>query len=455
MNDRALAELHLADLHARAAELGVEDYRRLRRSELLDAIAAREGDGEEPGAGPAEPLDEPEPVDTREEADERTEPAARSDEADTDEIDAVVAEGTVVDQADDAEAADTAPEGETEEVHGVLELTRQRYGFIRRAGLEPGPDDVYISASQVRRCELRAGDEVAGPARRPRRGERHPALVHVDRVNGAEPLAEARPEFDRLAPVLPERRVPLDRDSGDVLARAVDLLAPLALGQRVLVRAASRSGRTTLLRSVARATTAADARAIVLLIDERPEEATAWRSAVPSAEFAIATADFAPIEQVRVAELALERARRLAESGADVVLVCDSLSRLALAAGDAAEVKRLFGSGRNLAGGGSLTVVATTLADSRDEGEGERAVITTESSLITLDPELAAEGVYPALRPGECRVSNEDELRGPEELGAVRRLRSLLAELEPSQAAALLRERIEKTASSVELLARI
>ena len=144
-----------------------------------------------------------------------------------------------------------------------------------------------------------------------------------------------------------------------MLVRAVDLLAPLAYGQRVLVRAAPRSGRTTLLRSLARAAAATDtARVIVLLIDERPEEATAWREALPVAEFAIATAELAPVEQVRTAELALERARRLAEAGTDAVLVCDSLSRLAFAAGDVAEVKRLFGSGRNLAGGGSLTVIA-------------------------------------------------------------------------------------------------
>ena len=134
----------------------------------------------------------------------------------------------------------------------MLEITPQRYGFLRLAGLSPSEDDVYISASQVRRCELRPGDEVSGPAREPRRGERHRALVHVDRVNGEEPLAD-RPEFDALTPIPPKRRIALDRAGSDVLTRAVDLLAPLAFGQRVLVRAAPRSGRTTLLRGIARA----------------------------------------------------------------------------------------------------------------------------------------------------------------------------------------------------------
>jgi transcription termination factor Rho len=417
MSPPRLEELHLADLHARAAELGIEGYRKLSRDELIAAI------GEEAG---------------RDAVVEETGPESEAGPAEEEE-------------------APAEQEGPTEEISGVLELTRQRYGFLRLRGLEPGPDDVYISASQVRRCELRPGDEVSGPARPPRRGERHRALVHVDRVNGGEPQPAERPDFDSLAPVQPERRLPLDSERADVLLRAVDLLAPLALGQRVLVRAAPRSGRTTLLRSIARAAAAddSDLRAVVLLIDERPEEATAWREGLGDAEFAIATADLGPSDQVRVAELALERSRRFAEQGLDVILVCDSLSRLAAAAGDPAEVKRLFGSGRNLAGGGSLTVVATVVADSADEGEAERAVITTESSLVTLDPELAASGVFPALRASECRISNEDQLRSPEELDAVRRLRGLLADLEPVEAARLLRERIEASASNAELLSEI
>jgi transcription termination factor Rho len=176
---------------------------------------------------------------------------------------------------------------------------------------------------------------------------------------------------------------------------------------------------------------------------------------VPVAEFAIATAEMAPAEQVRTAELALERARRLAEAGTDAVLVCDSLSRLAFAAGDVDEVKRLFGSGRNLAGGGSLTVIATTVAEAQDEGEADRAVATTESSLVVLDPELASAGITPALRAGETRTSNEDQLREPAELEAARRLRSLLVDLKPSDAAALVREKIETTPNNADLLASI
>jgi transcription termination factor Rho len=444
-----LQDLHLADLHERAAAAGVPRYRLLRREELIERLGEADGEGSAAEAGADEPAAEEKPK-RRRRSRRRAEPPTEEPEAEADTDEMAVVEATVLDDSGDSQEAE--PQA-TEEVKGVLELTRQRYGFLRLAGLEPSDNDVYISAAQVRRCELRVGDEVSGPAREPRRGERHRALVHVDAVNGEEPQTEARPSFEGLPAVLPERRISLDDHAGDVLARSVDLLAPLAYGQRILIRAASRSGRTTLLRSLARIAAASDtARVIVLLVDERPEEATAWREALPVAEFAMATAELAPVEQVRTAELALERARRLAESGTDAILVCDSLSRLAFAGGDVAEVKRLFGSGRNLAGGGSLTVIATVLEDGRDDGEAERAVITTESSVIALDPELAAAGITPALRAGECRVSNEDQLREPDELAAARTLRSLLADLRPTDAAALLRERIEGTASNSELL---
>jgi len=407
-----LEELPLADLHERAADLGIPGYRLLRREQLIAEVGGR--DGEPPEAPEREHLEET----------------------------------------------------ETTDVVGVLEVTPQRYGFLRFGGVTARPDDVYVSASQIRRCELRPGDEVAGPARAPRRGERHRALVHVDRVNGGEPPTEGRPAFETLTPVLPTRRLPLGEGS-DVLARSVDLLTPLVLGQRVLVMAAPRSGRTTLLRHLARAIEGRErTELVVLLIDERPEEATAWREALPRSEVATATADLAPQDQVRVAELMRERAQRLAESGRDAVLVVDSLSRIAVASasaggrgpgGDAAEVKALFGSARELAeeGAGSLTVIATVVEGAEDDGAAERAVVTTENSLITLDAGLASAGIFPAVRAAECRISNEDQVRDPDELTAIRRLRSLLADLDPAEAASLLRERIEHSASNSALLASL
>jgi transcription termination factor Rho len=434
MATRDLADKHLSELHAEASRLGVPGYRMLRRDELIDEIAARAG---EPPEGEEEaPADEELPAE--EEA---------ADEAESAEVES------------EAEQEERRREPETEQVSGVLDRTFRGYGFLRLRGLEATPGDVYISASQIRRCELRIGDLVGGPARAPERGERYPALVHVDFVNGAEPEEGAeRPRLEDLTAVPPRRRLRLEPDSADILTRAVDLLVPLAFGQRVLVRAAPRSGRTTLLRGLAGAIQSTEERPalVVLLIDERPEEATAWAEALPDDELAVATAEMSSREQVRIATLALERSKRRAEAGDDVVLIVDSLSRLAVAQRDAGDVKQLFGAGRELAeeGAGSLTVIATALEGVADEGAALAAVETTENALIRLDPELAATGVYPAIRPAELRTSGEEELREADELDAVHRLRAELSGMEPQNAAAALRERLEATRTNAELLSQ-
>jgi transcription termination factor Rho len=415
MSPQDLTSLHIAELHERAAKLDVPGFRRLRREELVEAIEAAGGGDDSGESSRAERPPRRRGRRTREPR--RAEAGPKDSEA-----------------ADEEVPEDAVP------AVGVLDITGQGHGFLRLEGLERGSDDVYVSASQVRRCELRVGDEVAGPARPPRRGERHRALVHVDQVNGGDAEAE-RPNFDELAATMPKRRLPLATD--DVLARAADALAPLAFGQRVLVDAAPRSGRTTFLRTVAAAVQGADgAKLVVLLVDERPEEATAWREALPEAELAIATAEMSAVDQLRTADLALARARRLAERGADAVLVVDSLSRIAVAAdGDTAIVKRIFGSGRELEGDGpgSLTVIATTLA--RDD-EAHRAVSSTENALVVLSPELAAAGVTPALDAGGTRASNEEEILSADELESLRALRAELSGLEPADAAAKLRERV-------------
>ena len=423
MSESELSELHIADLHARAAAAGIGGYRLLRREDLIRRLSASGGE------------ERPRRRRGRRGGRER---GGREREASGTEAPARPA----LRERLPREAEQTEPADATVEVTGVLELTRQRHGFLRLGGLTARDDDVYVSASQVRRCELRAGDEVTGPAREPRRGERHRALVHVDRVNGGEPQEEGRVEFDSLTPAPPSRRIELSPEAG-LLTRAVDLLAPLAYGQRVLVRATPRSGRTTLLRQLGQALQGADGVGlIVLLIDERPEEVPAWERALPAAELALAPADLAPVEQVRIAELALERGRRAAEAGVDAVLLCDSLSRLAVAAEGVSEVKRLFGSGRELAdkGAGSLTVIATALDEGDDEGSAERAVSTTETSLVTLDGSLAEHGIEPALKFAGCHAVGEEALRSAAELDEVRRLRGELAGMTPPEAAARVRE---------------
>jgi len=239
-----------------------------------------------------------------------------------------------------------------------------------------------------------------------------------------------------------------------VLTRSVDLLAPLAFGQRVLVLAEPRSGRTTLLRAIAQSLASTDADVRILLADEKPEEVTAWKQAAPDAEIVAAPADQEPTEQVRAAELAIGQAKRKAEGGADVVVILDSLSRLALGYRDPNRVKMLFGSGRELEeeGTGSLTIIATVL-DTDDRGAAVReAIETTENAQIRLDASLASKGVVPSILVTECRVSGEEALRSPDELNAVRELRTELDELTPEDAALALKARIEDTLSNADLL---
>jgi transcription termination factor Rho len=447
-----LDDAHISELHALAAELGVPDYRLMRRKELLDAVREAGGERDVESVGRSERAekrggDRPPRERRRSEGRRGSErrsrergAARRGREREREE-----------ERDEEADAADAEP------VTGVLDVLPQRYGFLRLSGLESAEGDVYISASQIRRCELRPGDEVSGPAREPRRGERHRALVHVDQVNGAEPSEDERLEFDDLTPVAPSRRLPIAEagDEGErLLVRAADLLAPLAYGQRVLVEASPGSGRTTLLRGLAAGLEAAEGpELIVMLVDERPEEATRWRRSFPDARLAIATAEMSGVEQSQVAELALARAKRIAESGRDAVLIADSLSRLALAKGRVDAAKALFGAGRETEeeGAGSLTVIATVLGDD----EVAKAVETTESARIALDPELASAGVHPAIDAAGTRVSGEAELRDGAELDASRRLRSLLVDLQPRDAAAMLRERIESSASNSELLSSI
>jgi transcription termination factor Rho len=420
MSPEDLKGLHLAQLHERAAELGVPNFRKLRREDLVEAIAGAADDGGSDSGEAAKP--KPKPRRRRARGGGERKPRER------------VAREEKPDEDDDEDIPEDAVP-----VSGVLDVTGQGHGFLRLEGLERDAEDVYVSASQVRRCELRVGDEVAGPARGPRRGERHRALVHVDKVNGEEPEAD-RTSFDDLKATMPTRRLALASD--DMLVRSADALAPLAFGQSVLVDAAPRSGRTTFLRALAGSLASAEGvELVILLVDERPEEAEAWREALPNAELAIATADMRPANQLRAAELALERSRRLAERGADAVLLVDSLSRVAVAAeGDLGAVKRIFGSGRELDGedSGSLTVVATTLDP---EDDAHRAVISTENAIVVLSAELAASGVTPAIDAFRTRASNEDRILSADELESLRGLRAELEGLEPAAAAAKLAER--------------
>lgn len=437
MKKSELEALHLAELHALAAEAGVERFRMLRREELVEQLAN--------GAGESEAETEEKTTRRRSrrsgsgragrDGDRESRRSRRSDEESG--------------RSGRGEREDSDPEPRERRVEGPLEILPSGEGLIHAT--EGG--DVSVSAAQIRRCELREGDRVAGPARGARRGERVPALIRVEEVNGAEPVEGRGPEFEQLTAVTPTRPIALKTEREDVLVRAADLLAPLAHGQRVLVRAERRSGRSSLLRGWARAILASEqpVDVIALLIDERPEEVTEWR-AVEGAEIVAAGADLTAAEQLSRAKLALAAAKRRAEAGRDVVLMIDSLTRLAVAAGEASAVKPFFGAGRDFAEAGSLTVIGVVLKEGPGESDVERAIATTESTRLELSAELAEEGIVPAFTAIRPSVAGEELLREGEELAAARRLRAELRLMSAPAAARSLAERIAATETNEELL---
>jgi transcription termination factor Rho len=418
----------LAELHELAAKAGIEGFRRKRREELvqeLDDTAAGSSDGGsgEGGGSGREPRSRRRR--SRGGRDRSRRQSGGDRERDRD------------DEGEEHEGDDLS------EAKGILDIQPRGSGLIRGEGL---PDaGIYVSPAQIRRCELRSGDEVAGPVRPARRGERRPSLVRVETVNGEPPTDERGTAFEGLTPVAPHRRIPLASGDDYVLARAADLLAPLAFGQRVLVEAEPRSGRTTLLRQLASAIAAGSEDGpdvTVLLVDERPEEVTAWRREVEGAAVEAAPADLGAHEQVRVAERVLAKVRRQAESGGDVVLIVDSLTRLGTAYGEAGSIKPFFGTGRELEedSAGSVTVVATVLSGAPGDEAVLSAVKTTENASIALDAALAAAGVVPAINAAGCAISGQESLLTEEEVDSLRKLRAELAGLEPEAAAARLAE---------------
>lgn len=460
-----LEQQHLADLHALAAEHGVERFRMLPRAELIAALRERAPDldgaessseeesGERGGDGGGGSRSQRGPRRGRGGRSRRS-GRGRDSGGDRDS-----GRDRQSDDEGDSDEEDQTEEVASEPVSGVLDITPRGHGFIRLQGLEASDGDVYVSPSQIRRCEMERGDEVAGPARPARRGERYPALVHVDTINGTEPGTE-RLRLSDATPVKPSRRITLSpgddaTEQQQTLLRAFDLLTPLARGQRVVIEAAAGSGRTTLLKALAGAIAPADdLELVVLLIDERPEELAAWREAAPDAELAAATLDMRSGEQLRLVELALGRASRRAEAGADVVLLIDSLSRIAVAADDPGRLKPIFGAGRETEEkqAGSLTIVATTLLDDEDEGGVNRAIAAGESALLVLDRDLASAGVTPAIAIAASRIADEEQIRDEAELAGARALRAELADLSVAEAADVLGRRIASTDDNAALL---
>ncbi len=359
---------------------------------------------------------------------------------------------------------------------GVLECLPDGFGFLRAPEYNylPGPDDVYVSPSQIRRFDLRTGDTVSGQIRPPKEGERYFALIKVDAIN-FEPPEEARNKifFDNLTPLYPDERVKLETAKDNFSGRVMDLLTPLGKGQRGLIVAPPRTGKTMLLQSLANSVTTnhPDVNLIVLLIDERPEEVTDMQRSVRG-EVISSTFDEPASRHVQVAEMVIEKAKRLIEHKRDVVILLDSITRLARAYNTVVppsgkvlsggvdsnalqRPKRFFGAARNIEEGGSLTIVATALIDtgSRMDDVIFEEFKGTGNMEIHLDRKLVDKRVFPAIDINKSGTRKEELLMPREELNRVWILRKVLNPLSPVESMELLLDKLGKTRSNAEFLA--
>ena len=363
-------------------------------------------------------------------------------------------------------------------IAGILDVL-DNYAFVRTTGYLPGSNDVYVSLSQVRKYGLRKGDVVEGAVRQPKDGERREkfnALVRLDKINGLDPeQSRLRPEFAKLVPLYPQDRLRLETDPTIMTTRIIDLIAPIGKGQRGLIVSPSKAGKTMIMQSIANAITKnnPECHLMVVLVDERPEEVTDMQRSVKG-EVIYSTFDRPAEDHTTVAELAIERAKRLAEMGHDVVVLLDSITRLGRAYNLSAPAsgrimsggvdstalyppKRFFGAARNIENGGSITILATALIET-----GSRAdeVIFEEfkgtgNMELRLRRELADKRIFPAVDVDASSTRKEELLMTPDELKIVWQLRRVLHALEPQQALEVLMERMGKTKSNAEFLLQV
>jgi transcription termination factor Rho len=348
---------------------------------------------------------------------------------------------------------------------GVLEILPEGYGFLRSASANylPGPDDIYVSPSQIKRFTLKTGDTVAGQVRHPKEGEKYFALLRVETVNMQSPeLCRQRRKFDELTPFYPEEMFELETTPEELCGRIMDLLTPLGKGQRALIVSPPRAGKTILLQHIANSISenSPETILIVLLIDERPEEVTDMKRKV-CGEVISSTFDEAPKRHVHIADIVLEKAKRLVETGYDVVILLDSITRLARANNQVVphsgkilsggvdsnalqRPKRFFGAARNIVEGGSLTIIGTALVDT---GSRMDEVIFEEfkgtgNSEIVLDRRLADRRVYPAIDISKSGTRREDLLLEDDTLQKIWIMRKILVDLNPVEAMELLKKQL-------------
>ncbi|MDP8215541.1 MAG: transcription termination factor Rho [Candidatus Euphemobacter frigidus] len=359
---------------------------------------------------------------------------------------------------------------------GVLEILPDGFGFLRSPNYNylACTEDIYISPSQIRKFDLRNGDTVSGQIRPPKARERFFALLRVEAINYKAPgVSKQNTHFDNLTPLYPDQRFILESKLNDISMRAMDLLTPVGKGQRGLIVAAPRTGKTMLLKGIANAVTTnnPEVKLIVLLIDERPEEVTDFKRSVHNAEVIASTFDETPERHVRVAEIVIEKAKRLVEHGMDVVILLDSITRLARAyntlqphsgkvlsggieSSALIKPKKFFGAARNLEEGGSLTILATALIETGSKMDGVifEEFKGTGNMELNLDRKLTEKRIFPSINIEKSGTRKEELLLHPDELDRIWLLRKALSAMQPVEAMELLIPKLKKSKTNAEFL---
>jgi transcription termination factor Rho len=362
---------------------------------------------------------------------------------------------------------------------GVLEILQEGYGFLRSEDWSylAGPDDVYVSPSQIKRFDLRTGDGIFGEVRPPKPWEKYLALLRVERINDLEPdTTRTRTPFDALRPQYPDTRLRLETSDGDLSMRVVDIMAPIGKGQRGLIVAPPRAGKTILLTKMANAISEnhPEVRIIMLLIDERPEEVTEIKATVPRAEVVSSTFDESATRHVQVADMVLQKARRLVEAGHDVVILLDSITRFARAHNTVAPTtgkilsggveatalqkpKAFFGTARNIDGGGSITIIATALVEtgSRMDDVIFEEFKGTGNMELVLDRRIADRRIYPAIDIFKSGTRKEELLLDQSEINRTTLLRQFLSDMPETEAIDFLLKQMSRTQNNAEFFRKM
>ncbi|MBN7774026.1 transcription termination factor Rho [Clostridium aminobutyricum] len=463
MDQNVLKTKKIAELKEIAKAFSVEGYEKMKKSELLEVLGVND---EKATPNPAAEvyLDE-DIMKEAETAAAQIEMAAnvRHEAATTSPV-----------QERKTCEEETTHREDRPEVEGILELADGGFGFLRFSNFLTSDKDVYVSPSQIRRFNLKTGDKIKGISRKPNEGERFGALLYVLTVNGDEPgVAIKRPDFEDLTPIFPKQRLSLESGSRDTAMRLIDLIAPIGKGQRGIIVAPPKAGKTILLKKIANTIEAKypEVEMIVLLVDERPEEVTDMKRSLSSGEVIYSTFDEMPQHHVKVAEMVLARAQRLAEHGKDVVILLDSITRLARAynlvvpasgrtlsggldPGALHKPKKFFGAARKLEEGGSITILATALVEtgSRMDDVIFEEFKGTGNMELHLDRKLSEKRIFPAINLNKSGTRREDLLMSQEEIEAVWMMRRAMANMGTQEVTEMIIDNLAHTRNNADFL---